>query len=139
MKGVTALIILPRTIRSALLLASAFLVPLGTASAQSTTDFELPYHSVGEGTGERCWENLCVEIAIKQVNVPGLNGNSRICATFRNASGQEWAGGYRLSNNPGNRDRTHASIRIAANSTAERCETLSVTKSYYVVLRQNRS
>ncbi|MFN3989537.1 MAG: hypothetical protein ACK4IS_04685 [Erythrobacter sp.] len=107
--------------------------------AQSTQTFPFPYHNVGRAVGERCWEGLCVTVGIKQVNVPGLRGNSRLCATFRNPSAENWSGGYRLSNNPGNRDRTHASLRVPANSTAERCETLSVTDEYFVVLRRDNA
>ncbi|MGY6636798.1 MAG: hypothetical protein ACXIUO_06660 [Erythrobacter sp.] len=110
----------------------------GPALAQSTQTFAFPYHNVGRSVGENCWEGLCVTVGIKQVNVPGLRGNSRLCATFHNRSMDNWSGGYRLSNNPANWDRTHASLRVPANSTAERCETLSVTEEYFVVLRRDR-
>lgn len=109
------------------------------ASAQSTQTFALPYHNAGRTVGEKCWEGLCITVGIKETNVPGLRGNSRICASFRNPSAENWSGGYRVSNNPGNRDRTHASLRVPANSTVERCETLSVTEEYFVVLRRDGS
>lgn len=124
----------------ALLAAAGAMLAVGSAGpahAQTTETFRIVYHSVGNGAGEKCWESLCVSIAIKQVNVPGLRGNSRMCATFRNGASQPWAGGYRLSNNPANYNRTHASLQVPAQGTAERCETLSVTEEYFVVLRKN--
>lgn len=121
----------------AIAFAAIAVTPLHTAQAQSSETFRIADHSVGNGAGEKCWEGLCVGITIKQVNVPGLRGNSRICAQFRNTSGQPWAGGYRLSNNPANYNRTHASLQVPAQGIAERCETLSVTEDYFVVLRKN--
>lgn len=118
----------------AAMLAFAPACPL---AAQTSETFRIAQHAAGNGAGEKCWEGLCVSIAIKQIDVPGLRGNSRICAQFRNGSGQPWAGGYRLSNNPANYNRTHASLQVPAQGTAERCETLSVTEDYFVVLRRN--
>lgn len=109
---------------------STFTAPL---NARSVNLFDINYHSVGEGSGSRCYEGLCVSLWIKNINVNG--DKSRICATFSNSGSGDWKGAYRLTNRDDN--TTFSSLRVGAYNEIDKCEILPVQRTYRVVLRQD--
>lgn len=102
-------------------------------TARSVNLFDINYHSVGEGSGSKCFEGLCVSLWIKNINVNG--DKSRICARFSNSAGSQWKGAYRLTNRDDN--STFATLNVGARNQVDRCEILPAQRTYRVVLRQD--
>ncbi|WP_333606914.1 hypothetical protein [Arsukibacterium sp.] len=106
-----------------------------TAQAQDQYSFRFGDHNKGRTVSlEAPPLRVTLEIQRTGLQIAGAN-RSEICASFRNVSGNDWSGGYRLTDRDEN--RTHASIRVPAYETVRRCETLNPQMVYYVVLRRN--
>lgn len=105
------------------------------ATAQDQYSFRFGNHNVGRTVSREAPPlSVMVEIRRTGLRIAGAE-RSEICANFRNVSGTDWRGGYRLTDRDEN--RTHASLRVPAYETVRRCETLNPQMVYYVVLRRD--
>jgi hypothetical protein len=114
----------------------ALALPATVTLAQERESFRIDQHYVGASSKTECWENVCVQVYVKKLDVN--EGKSEICARFGNQSvSSEWTGGYRVTS----RDvyTTFASMSITRGSATVRCELLPVQDYYYVVLRKDRN
>jgi hypothetical protein len=117
----------------------ACVVALGSAATNASANDQVVFRLSDHGEGRTISReapplSITLEVRRTGLRISGAD-RSEICASFENVSGNDWSGGYRLTDRDV-RD-THASLRVAAYETVQRCETLNPQMVYYVVLRRD--